>query len=314
MVTLRQLRYLDALAANGHFGRAAAAMGISQPAMSMQIRELEDELGAPLVERTAAGARLTPLGKDVAARSTGILAAVRDLDELARVHGEVMSGPLRLGVIPSIAPFLLPGLLAAAAERFPKTQITVRESITAVLVDELVAGSLDAIVASLPLGDERLEEAAAFTDRFLLAAPSDSAHAKRTPAISRLIDADELLLLEDGHCLRDQALSVCRTIDPRRLRSFGATSLATIFHLVAAGHGITLVPELAIDIGILSDPRLTLVRFAKPEPHRIVGVAWRRRSPRERDFAALAELLRHARENLDAGPLQAKLAPADAPR
>lgn len=313
MITFRQLRYLDALAANGHFGRAAAAVGVTQPALSMQIRELEGELGAALVERTPAGARLTAFGKEVATRSTPILAAVRDLDELARIHGEVLSGPIRLGVIPSIAPFLLPGLLAAVEERFPKAQITVRESITSVLIDELVAGSLDAIVASLPLGDDRLEEAAAFTDPFLLAAPTGSPHAKRSPALARLIDAGELLLLEDGHCLRDQALTVCRSIDPRRLRSFGATSLATIFHLVAAGQGITLVPEIAVDIGIRSDPRLTLVRFADPQPHRTVGVAWRRRSPRERDFAALADLLRHAHAGLEANPAAAHLAPAASP-
>jgi LysR family hydrogen peroxide-inducible transcriptional activator len=302
VITLRQLRYLDALAANGHFGRAASAMGITQPALSMQIRELEQELGAPLVERTAGGAALTAFGRDVVARGARILASVRELDELARVHGEVLAGPVRLGVIPSIAPFLLPALLATAAERYPKAQIAVRESITAALVDELVAGTLDAIVVSVPLGDDRLEEAAAFDDPFLLAAPAGSPHARRSPALPRLIEADELLLLEDGHCLRDQALTVCRTIDPRRLRSFGATSLATIFHLVAAGQGITLVPEVAVDAGILADRRIAVVRFAGPEPHRTVGIAWRRRSPRERDFRALADLLGDARRRLDRPP------------
>jgi LysR family hydrogen peroxide-inducible transcriptional activator len=305
VVTLRQLRYLDALAANGHFGRAASAMGVTQPALSMQIRELEQELGAPLVERAAGGATLTALGRDVVARGARILASVREIDELARVHGEVLSGPIRLGVIPSIAPFLLPSLLATAASRYPKAQIAVRESITAMLVDELVAGGLDAIVVSVPLGDERLEEAAAFDDPFLLAAPAGSPHARRSPALSGLIEADELLLLEDGHCLRDQALAVCRSIDPRRLRSFGATSLSTIFHLVAAGQGITLVPGMAVDTGMLADPRIAVVRFAAPVPHRTVGVAWRRRSPRERDFRALAELLREARHAREA-PLAGK--------
>jgi LysR family hydrogen peroxide-inducible transcriptional activator len=305
VITLRQLRYLDALAANGHFGRAAAAMGVTQPALSMQVRELEQELGSPLVERTPGGASLTALGREVVARGARILASVRELDELARVHGEALSGPVRLGVIPSIAPFLLPSLLAITGERYPKAQVSVRESITTVLVDELVAGALDAIVASLPLGDDRLDEAAAFDDPFLLAAPAGSPHARRSPALARLIEADELLLLEDGHCLRDQALTLCRTIDPRRLRSFGATSLATIFHLVAAGQGITLVPEIAVDAGIRADPRLALVRFAAPEPHRIVGLAWRRRSPRERDFRALADLLGDARRRLDRPPVLA---------
>jgi LysR family hydrogen peroxide-inducible transcriptional activator len=308
VITLRQLRYLDALAANGHFGRAAAAMGVTQPALSMQVRELEQELGSPLVERTPGGASLTALGREVVARGARILASVRELDELARVHGEALSGPVRLGVIPSIAPFLLPSLLAITGERYPKAQVSVRESITTVLVDELVAGALDAIVASLPLGDDRLDEAAAFDDPFLLAAPAGSPHARRSPALARLIEADELLLLEDGHCLRDQALTLCRTIDPRRLRSFGATSLATIFHLVAAGQGITLVPEIAVDAGIRADPRLALVRFAAPEPHRIVGLAWRRRSPRERDFRALVELLGAAHARLDRPPALARKA------
>ena len=301
MPTLRQLRYLDALAANGHFGRAAAAMGVSQPALSMQIRELEAELGAALVERLPAGARLTALGREVAARATHILAEVRDLDELARVHGEVLSGPMRVGVIPSIAPYLLPALFSEVRKHYPEAALTVRETITRVLVEELVAGSLDAIIASLPLGDERLSEAVAFDDAFLLVAPVGSTHAQRSPAIPELIDAGELLLLEDGHCLRDQALTICRTIDPSRLRSYGATSLTTIFHLVAAGQGITLVPEIAVDVAVLSDPRLSLVRFAEPEPYRTVGIAWRRNSPRERDFRALAGLLRTARAGGETG-------------
>jgi LysR family hydrogen peroxide-inducible transcriptional activator len=285
MTSLKQLRYLNALAAAGHFGRAAENAGISQPALSMQIRELERTLGAPLVERTAAGARLTELGTDVAARATQILAAVRDLEDLAFARGAILAGPLRLGIIPSIAPFLLPRLLDAAGARYPGLRLTVRETVTRSLVDELVAGELDAIVASLPLGNPELTEAAAFDDPFLLAALAD------------LISAEELLLLEDGHCLRDQALEVCAAIDPRRLRSFGATSLATLLQLVAAGHGITLLPQLAVAAGASPDNRVNIVRFADPEPRRTVAVAWRKSSPRERDFRALAELVREAGTN-----------------
>lgn len=295
MLTLRQLRYLDALAANGHFGRAAVAVGVTQPALSVQVRELERTLGAPLVDRTPGGARLTSFGQEVAARSAGILAAVREIEELGLARGKVLGSPLRLGVIPSIAPYLLPNLLSRIGERYPDASITVRETVTRTLVEEIAAGELDAMVASLPLGDVRFEEAAAFEDRFLLAVPAGSPHAGRSPAVPDLINADELLLLEDGHCLRDQALSICRAIDPSRLRSFGATSLTTIFHLVAAGQGITLVPEMAADISLVSDPRLTLIRFADPQPYRTVGLAWRRGSPRERDFRALAELLRDER-------------------
>jgi LysR family hydrogen peroxide-inducible transcriptional activator len=251
---------------------------------------------------------LSDKGREIASRAARILAEVREMIEFAQHSGDLLSGSLRLGVIPSIAPFLLPSLLAITGERYPRAQVSVRESITAVLVDELVAGALDAIVVSIPLGDDRLEEAAAFDDPFLLAAPAGSPHARRSPALARLIEADELLLLEDGHCLRDQALTLCRTIDPRRLRSFGATSLATIFHLVAAGQGITLVPEIAVDAGIRADPRLALVRFAGPEPYRVVGLAWRRRSPRERDFRALVELLGAAHARLDRPPALARKA------
>jgi LysR family hydrogen peroxide-inducible transcriptional activator len=294
MISLKQLRYLDLLASAGHFGRAAERAGVTQPALSMQIVGLERELGAPLVERMASGARLTQFGAEVAERGARILAAVRDLEALALARGEVLSGPLRLGIIPSIAPFLLPRLLDVAALRFPALRISVRETVTATLVDELVAGDLDAVVASLPLNSDDLEEAAAFDDAFLLAAPSGTPHARQSPALAELISADELLLLEDGHCIRDQALAVCRAIDPRRLRSFGATSFSTLLQLVAAGHGITLLPELAVEAGIAADERLAMVRFAAPEPSRTIGVAWRRRSPRERDFRALVEVVKEA--------------------
>ena len=298
MITLRQLRYFHALAAAGHFGRAAEASGISQPALSMQLRELEATLGGALVERGPAGASLTGLGQDVERRATQILAAVRDLEELARAHNDQPAGPLRLGIIPSMAPFLLPRLLTRAAKAHPALQLVVRETITAHLVEELADGGLDAIVASLPLETGDFEEVPAFDDRFLLAAPAGSPHARKSPALTETIAAEELLLLEDGHCLRDQALSVCHRIDPRRLRSFGATSIATLLQLVAAGQGITLVPQMAVDAGISADPRLALARFAAPEPYRTVGLAWRRASPRRAHFLALVELLRPAGREL----------------
>lgn len=292
MITLRQLRYFHALAASGHFGRAAQASGISQPALSMQLRELEATLGGALVERGPEGAGLTELGREVEGRAARILAAVRDLEELARAQDERVAGPLRLGVIPSVAPFLLPRLLARAADAYPALQLIVRETITEHLVEELADGALDAIVASLPLEEGDFEEAAAFDDAFLLAAPAGSPHARQSPALADAIAAEELLLLEDGHCLRDQALAVCHRIDPRRLRSFGATSIATVLQLVAAGQGITLVPQMAVNSGISADPRLALVRFAAPEPYRTVGLAWRRASPRRAHFLALVDLLR----------------------
>ncbi len=291
MISFKQLRYFDFLASSGHFGKAADRAGVTQPALSMQVRALEKTLGGPLIERAASGARLTELGEEVAAQTAKILAGVRDLEELAFAHGETLSGTLRLGIIPSVAPFLLPALLDIAGARYPELRLSIRETVTATLVDELVAGELDAIVASLPLDHDDLAEAAAIEDRFLLAAPVGSPHAARSPALADLIEADELLLLEDGHCLRDQALAVCHAIDPARLRSFGATSFPTLLQLVAAGHGLTLLPEMAVNAGIVNDPRLRVNRFAAPEPHRTIGLAWRRSSPRQRDFVALAEIV-----------------------
>lgn len=288
MITTRQLRYFDALVRTGHFGRAADEVGISQPALSVQIRELEGLLGGALIERGGAGHRLTALGIEVAARAAPILASLRNLEDLAFVRGEALTGPLSLGIIPTIAPYLLPRLLPIVSERHPKLRLTLHESMTATIVEELKAGLLDAVVASLPLHEPELDEAPAFVDRFVLAVSASSPVAGRSRVSPHEVEAGELLLLEDGHCLREQALAVCGAIDPRRLRTFGATSLATILQLVAAGQGTTLIPELAIDTGLRADPRLTLVPFTRPEPGRTIGVAWRRGSPREADFRALA--------------------------
>lgn len=288
MITTRQLRYFDALVRAGHFGRAAEEVGISQPALSIQIRELEATLGGPLLGRGAGGHRLTPLGTEVAGRAAAILAALRNLEDLAFVRGEVLSGPLRLGMIPTVAPYLLPRLLPILGRRHPKLRLTLREAVTAVVTAELEAGGVDAVVASLPLSGTDLAEAPAAVDRFLLAVPAGSPLAGEVGVTADQVNPDQLLLLEDGHCLRDQALAVCRNIDPRRLRTFGATSLATILQLVAAGHGVTLLPELAADPGIRADPRLALVPFTGPQPGRTLGVAWRKGSPREPDFRALA--------------------------
>jgi LysR family hydrogen peroxide-inducible transcriptional activator len=294
MITLRQLHYFDALATTRHFGRAAERVSVSQPALSMQIRELEAAFGEPLFQRSAGGANLTDLGQEVATRASGILAAVRDLDELIAARRETLSGSLRLGIIPSVAPYLLPSLLKLAAQEYPRLRLTVRETMTRSLADELLRGEIDAMVASVPLGFGDFAEEPAFVDPFLLAAPAGSPRAGRSPALAELIDTDELLLLEDGHCLRDQALAVCKAIDPRRLRSFGATSLSTLLELVAAGQGVTFVPQLALSAGLMADRRLSFIRFAPPEPYRTVGLVWRRTSPRERDYKAFAELVRLA--------------------
>jgi len=291
MITARQLRYFDVLARTLHFGRAAEAVGVTQPALSMQIRELEGLLGGALVERGPGPIRLTPLGTDVAGRADEVLSAIRGIEELAFSRGAPLTGPLRLGVIPSVAPYLLPRLLPVLAERHPDLKLTLREAITAVIVGELKEGELDAVVISLPADDPALEGTEAAADRFVLAVPSGSELAQRGSVGPGDIDPDSLLLLADGHCLRDQALSVCHMIDQRRLRSFGATSLTTILAMVAAGQGVTLLPELAADDAVRADRRIRLVPFADPQPGRTLGVAWRKGSPRGRDYLALRDAI-----------------------
>jgi LysR family hydrogen peroxide-inducible transcriptional activator len=218
---------------------------------------------------------------------------VRDLEETAAAREGLLAGALRVGIIPSLAPYLLPALVTLAAQKYPRLKLTVRETVTRALTAELGTGALDVMIASLPLGVGELAERAAFEDRFLLAAPAGSIHTARAPASADLIQSEELLLLEDGHCLRDQALAVCGPAAAQHMRSFGATSLATILHLVAAGQGVTLLPEIAIET-VRANPRIALVRFARPEPRRTIGVAWRRSSPRVEDFEALSKLVAEA--------------------
>ncbi|CAI9402155.1 Hydrogen peroxide-inducible genes activator [Pleomorphomonas sp. T1.2MG-36] len=290
-ITLRQLRYLDALAAEGHFGRAADRVAVSQPALSAQIRELEEALGCQLVERASTGARLTAAGVTVVERGRRILAEVGDLEAFARIAADPKAGSLRLGIIPSIGPYLLPKLLPALTEVFPDLKVSVRETVTATLVGELQDGGLDLVIASLPLGDPSFSEMPVFTDAFLLAMPAAGPLSLGVFDSAADIPTEALLLLEDGHCLRDQTLASCGALDARRLTRAGVTSLATILQLVAAGQGITLLPELFLAATPLDAGRVRLRRFHAPEPHRTVGLAWRKSSPFSELCAQIAGLI-----------------------
>ena len=290
-ITLRQLRYLDALAAEGHFGRAADRAAVSQPALSAQIRELEEALGCQLVERATSGARLTTAGVAVVERGRRILAEVGDLEAFARIAADPKAGSLRLGIIPSIGPYLLPKLLPSLAEVFPALKVSVRETVTATLVGELQDGGLDLVIASLPLGDPSFSEMPVFTDAFLLAMPAAGPLSLGVFDSAADIPTEALLLLEDGHCLRDQTLASCGALDARRLTRAGVTSLATILQLVAAGQGITLLPELFLAAAPLDAGRVRLRRFHAPEPHRTVGLAWRKSSPFSELCAQIASLI-----------------------
>ncbi len=290
MITLRQLRYLASLARHRHFGRAADDCAVTQPALSMQIRELEREIGADLVERRPGDIALTDTGLDVAQRAEQILAATRDLVDFAR-HRDVLSGSLKLGIIPTLAPYVLPRLLPRLQAKYPKLRLEVRETQTKLLIEELTRGALDVAMLALPAEGADVEMLPLFDDAFLLAVPAADARLARGRVNVADVDQRRLILLEEGHCLRDQALAFCGA--PRRdaPASLGATSLATVMQMVANGYGVTLLPEVAVDAEG-RDARVKLLRFAAPEPGRSIGLAWRRTSPRKKDFEALGEIVK----------------------
>ena len=288
MITMKQLRYLSALSQHGHFGKAAKACAVTQPALSMQIQELEAELGVPLVERRPGEVAFTDVGLEVARRAERVLAATRDLADFARHRGRLLTGRLQLGVIPSIAPYVLPKILPVMQRRYPDLRVELRETQTRVLVDELHGGALDVIMLALPADDAEIESIRLFDDPFLLAVPSTDNRPESIRVRADEIDMARLILLEEGHCLRDQALAFCTSA--RRDESLGATSLATVIQMVANGYGVTLLPRVAVDVE-LRDERVKLLRFAEPVPGRTVGLAWRRTSPRKADFVALGQLI-----------------------
>lgn len=289
MITLRQLRYLDALARHRHFGRAAEDCAVSQPALSMQIRDLERFLGVDLVERRTGEASLTETGTNIARRAKQILSAVSDLTDFARHRGKALCGPLRLGVIPSLAPYLLPRMLPVLQERYPELRLELRETQTKQLLGELERGNLDAVMMALPLSNPDIETIPLFEDRFFLAVPTGE-KLPHTPKVTPdAIDPQRLILLEEGHCLRDQALAFC-SVTGRDTVEFGATSLTTVMQMVANGYGVTLLPEIAAGIEV-RDQRVKLLPFSEPSPSRIIGLAWRKTSSRAHDFRALGEIV-----------------------
>ncbi len=286
MITLKQLRYLTALAEHRHFGRAADACAISQPALSMQIRSLEKDLGVPLVERRHGEVTLTETGRELARRGEGVLAGAHDLVEYARLRSAPLTGALALGIIPTLAPYLLPKLLPALQREYPGLRIELRETQTAILVEELKRSALDVLLLALPIHEAETASVTLFDDPFLLAVPRNDPRPEGTAVRADDIDLTRLILLEEGHCLRDQALAFCA--GDRRDESFGlgATSLATVLQMVANGFGITLLPQVAVEVEA-RDRRVKLLRFARPTPSRKIGLAWRPSSPRKADFLAL---------------------------
>jgi len=255
----------------------------------MQIRELEREIGAELVERRPGEIRLTETGVEVAQRAERILAATHDLVDFAR-HRDVLSGELRLGIIPTLAPYVLPRVLPRLQSGYPHLRLDVRETLTKVLIGELVAGNLDVVLSALPVEGADVETLQLFVDPFLLAVPADDPMPQQARVAMADVDRRRLILLEEGHCLRDQALAFCATASGQAPAGLGATSLATVMQMVANNYGVTLLPQVAAGDDV-RDSRVKLLRFAEPQPARTIGLAWRRTSTRKRDFTALGEIV-----------------------
>lgn len=288
---MKHLRYFEALARHGHFGRAAESCAITQPALSIQIKELEELIGAPLVERGARAIRLTALGEDFAERAREILRDVDELEGLARASGAPFAGQLRLGVIPTVAPYLLPRIIKALSDRYPALDLRPREAVTQKLIEDLLDARLDAAILALPTSESSLTEIPLFDEEFVLVRPEDEADSP-VPDPAQLQEM-KLLLLEEGHCFRDQAISYCKMsgASPRNLME--GSSLSTLVQMVGAGIGVTLIPDMAVAIETRS-ARVALSRLPEPRPRRHIGMVWRKTSPLADQLATLADLVRAA--------------------
>lgn len=290
-LTLKHLRYFDALARHRHFGRAAEASAISQPALSLQVKELEEILGAPLVERGARQISLTPLGEDFALRARDVLRAVDELGALARASGGPLSGRLRLGVIPTVAPYLLPQVMRELSGRFPELDLRPREAVTPKLLRDLGEGRLDLAMLALPVSEPSLVEHALFEEEFLLVRHLSADDLPIPPLVD--LPAAPLLLLEEGHCFRDQAIAACKLPQGRTGEIMEGSSLSTLVQMVGAGIGVTLIPEMAAEVESRSAP-VVLHRLPEPRPSRTIGLVWRRSNPLSDRYGELAEGLRRA--------------------
>jgi LysR family hydrogen peroxide-inducible transcriptional activator len=256
----------------------------------MQVQELEKALGIQLIERGRKGAMLTDGGKEIARRAARVLADVRDLVDFAAHQGRPLSGPLKFGVIPSVAPYVLPPLLPLIRADYPDLDLHIRETQTQQLLAELADGALDLLLLALPVEHADIETLALFEDRFLLAMPRSRRAPAQVRATPDLLRQDRLLLLEEGHCLRDQALAFCNVRQVDNIDTFGTSSLSTIVQMVSNGLGLTLLPELSLELEC-KHGQIRLMRFADPEPKRTLGMAWRKSSSRRRDFAAFGTLI-----------------------
>lgn len=310
MISIKHLRYFVALAQHRHFGRAADACAISQPALSLQIKDLEELLAAQLVERDRRQIRLTSLGEDFAARAQQILRSVDELADLARASSPSLGGRLRIGMIPTIAPYLLPAVIRRLAERFPAVDLRPREAVTGKLTEDLITGGLDVAVMALPVSEPSLRDHPLFDEEFVLVRPLADRH-KPPPCVESL-RAMRLLLLEEGHCFRDQALTFCHMTSGRSQDPMEGSSLATLVRMVGAGMGVTLIPEMAV-AAEASAVEVSIARLAEPRPRRSIGLVWRKTNPLAAHFMQVGEIVSQEHDILRRHGNAAWLAQATAP-
>jgi len=291
-MNLRDLRYLVALAEHRHFGRAAAAVFVSQPTLSTQIRKLEDELGVALIERVPRHVMLTPVGRDIADRARRILSDVDQLKETARRSRDPEAGTVRLGIFPTLGPYFLPHVIPQVRKRFPNLELLLVEEKTEAILRLLREGRLDAGILALPLHDDRLHVEALFEEPFVLAVPAGHALATHEDISLDDLKHESLLLLDEGHCLRDQALDVCHLAGADEKSGFRATSLETLRQMVAANVGITLLPMLAVKPPVPRSDDIRLIPFKGEPPHRQLAMVWRRSSAQDEFLKRLADVFR----------------------
>lgn len=294
-LTLRQLRYFEALAQHGHFGRAADACAISQPALSLQIKELEGTLGIMLFERGPRQVWLTNFGEEFALRVRDILRSIDELDDLTRASRDLLKGRLRIGVIPTIAPYLLPTIIGNLNKKNSELDIHVRETLTPKLIQELAEGRLDTAIVALPVSESSFTEVPLFTEKFVLVRPNED-EGKPVPNGDQLRGM-KLLLLEEGHCFRDQALSFCNTQSAQSSEELDASSLSTLVQMVGVGLGVTLLPEMAVAVET-SSASVSVAHFKKPEPSRTIGMIWRKTSPLAQQLLQISEVVRQSAETM----------------
>ena len=292
--TLKQLQYLVALRTHGHFGRAADACFVTQSTLSAGIKELESLIGVTLVERTKRVVRFTPLGVRVAEKAQRILREAEELSDMVRAAGKPLSGELRMGVIPTIAPFLLPTLLPRLRQQWPDLRLYLREETSQAACDSLHRGALDCVLLALPYRCGEVDSVTLFEDRLLIAFPPGAADDLPDAVAPAVIDEDKLLLLEDGHCLKDHALAACNRPELRAEASIMGTSLHTLVQMVDNGLGMTLVPEMAVKAGLLDNTGVEARALKAEHAFRRIALVWRKGSPREKEFTLLAEALKAA--------------------